>query len=40
MLGTDPQFWLNLQSQHDLAQADKAAGPAIRRLPTRAAGVG
>ena len=35
--GTDPQFWLNLQSQYDLARADEAAGAAIRRLPTRSA---
>lgn len=35
--GTDPQFWLNLQSQFDLAQADKATGETIRHLPTRAA---
>lgn len=34
--GTDPQFWLNLQSQFDLAQADKATGEKIRHLPTRA----
>ena len=33
----DPQFWLNLQSQFDLAQADKATGETIRHLPTRAA---
>lgn len=35
--GTDPQFWLNLQSQFDLAQADKETGETIRHLPTRAA---
>ena len=35
--GADPQFWLNLQAQYDLVQAHKAAGAAIRRLPTRAA---
>ena len=34
--GTDPQFWLNLQAQFDLAQADKEAGEFIRHLPTRA----
>ena len=34
--GTDPQFWLNLQSQFDLAQADKETGEVIRHLPTRA----
>lgn len=33
--GTDPQFWLNLQSQFDLAQADKETGEVIRHLPTR-----
>lgn len=33
---TDPQFWLNLQSQFDLAIADKETGNAIRHLPTRA----
>jgi len=35
--GTDPQFWLNLQSQFDLARADKETGEMIRHLPTRAA---
>ena len=34
--GTDPQFWLNLQSQFDLAQAHKETGATIRHLPTRA----
>jgi addiction module HigA family antidote len=34
--GTDPQFWLNLQAQHDLVLADKETGAAIRHLPTRA----
>lgn len=33
--GTDPQFWLNLQSQYDLAMADRQTGDAIRHLPTR-----
>lgn len=33
--GTDPQFWLNLQTQCDLAIADRATGDAIRHLPTR-----
>ena len=32
--GTDPQFWINLQSQFDLAVADKRNGDAIRSLPT------
>lgn len=34
--GTEPQFWLNLQSQFDLAQAHKQTGETIRHLPTRA----
>ena len=32
--GMDPQFWLNLQSQFDLAVADRRVGPAVRALPT------
>lgn len=32
----EPEFWLNLQSQFDLAIADKETGHAIRHLPTRA----
>lgn len=35
--GTDPQFWLNLQAQWDLVQAEREKGEAIRHLPTRAA---
>lgn len=35
--GMDPQFWLNLQAQFDLAVAAKETGDAIRHLPTRAA---
>lgn len=34
--GTHAEFWLNLQAAHDLRQAERAVGPAIRRLPTRA----
>ena len=34
--GIDPQFWLNLQAQFDLAVADRQTGEAIRHLPTRA----
>lgn len=34
--GTDPQFWLNLQAQFELAIADKETGEAIRHLPTKA----
>ena len=33
--GVDPQFWLNLQAQFDLAIADRETGDAIRQLPTR-----
>ncbi len=33
--GMDAQFWLNLQSQYDLAQADSETGETIRHLPTR-----
>ena len=33
--GTNPQFWLTLQTQFDLAIADRATGDAIRHLPTR-----
>ena len=32
--GMDPQFWLNLQSQFDLAAADQRVGSAVRALPT------
>ena len=34
--GVEPQFWLNLQAHFDLVCADREAGDAIRRLPTRA----
>jgi antitoxin HigA-1 len=33
--GVDPQFWLNLQTQHDLAVADRQIGKTIRHLPTK-----
>lgn len=32
--GVDPQFWMNLQSQYDLATADALVGAGIRELPT------
>lgn len=35
--GTDPQFWLNLQTQFELVVADKETGEAIRHLPTKEA---
>ena len=34
--GTDPQFWLNLQSAFDLRVAQEEVGGAIARLPVRA----
>jgi len=33
--GMSPQFWLNLQSAYDVRVAEKLAGAAIRKLPTR-----
>ncbi len=30
----DPQFWMNLQSQYDLALAAGRVGAAVRALPT------
>jgi len=33
---TNPQFWLNLQAQFELAVADAQTGQVIRRLPTKA----
>ncbi|MEM6888174.1 MAG: HigA family addiction module antitoxin [Pseudomonadota bacterium] len=32
--GTDPQFWLNLQTQFELAVAGHEIGNTIRHLPT------
>src|SRR5215475_1555485 len=32
--GTTAEFWLNLQSLHELRIAQKKAGKSIRRLPT------
>ncbi len=34
--GTDPQFWLNLQSAYEIRVAMKKAGHEIARLPVRA----
>ena len=31
--GVDPRFWINLQSQFDLAAAHRRIGEAVRRLP-------
>ena len=33
--GTDPQFWLNLQAQFELAVAQQETGAAVRHLPTK-----
>lgn len=33
--GTNPQFWLNLQAQFELVQADRETGDSIRHLPTK-----
>jgi addiction module HigA family antidote len=35
--GTDPQFWLNLQTSYDIDLAIGQAGAEIKKLPTRAA---
>ena len=34
--GVDPQFWLNLQSEFDLAVAEGKVGDEVRELPTAA----
>ena len=34
--GVEPQFWLNLQSQYDLALAEQETGERVRELPTAA----
>lgn len=33
--GTDPRFWMDLQSAHDVRAAEKNAGAEIARLPRR-----
>jgi addiction module HigA family antidote len=37
--GTDPQFWLNLQTAYEVDMAIARAGNEIKKLPTRAAAV-
>lgn len=32
--GVEPQFWMNLQTQHDLAIAVQKIGEAVEALPT------
>lgn len=34
--GVDPQFWLNLQTQHDLVLAEQRVGKSVSELPTAA----
>lgn len=34
--GVSPEFWINLQTQFELATVDKKTNEAIRRLPTKA----
>ena len=34
----DPQFWMNLQSQYDLAMTERLVGEQVRILPTAAVG--
>ena len=34
--GVEPQFWLNLQTQYDLALAERQTGNRVRELPTAA----
>ena len=33
--GNEPEFWMNLQAQFDLAIAEQETGPAILQLPTK-----
>jgi antitoxin HigA-1 len=35
--GTDPQFWLNLQSSYEIDIAVEQVGAEIKKLPTKAA---
>ena len=36
--GMEPQFWMNLQAQFDLAEADRKVGASVEELPTAAEG--
>ncbi len=38
--GMEPQFWMNLQAQFDLAVADEQVGATVRNLPTVSDGQG
>ena len=33
--GNEPEFWMNLQAQFDLAIAEQETGQVIRKLPTK-----
>jgi len=37
--GTEPQFWLNLQSAYDIRLAEEKSGREISRLPVRAGAI-
>jgi addiction module HigA family antidote len=37
--GIDPQFWMNLQTQFDLATAERRVRETVRALPTTTPGV-
>lgn len=34
--GVQPQFWMNLQTQYDLVEAERRVGEDVRALPTAA----
>ena len=34
--GMDPQFWVNLQAQYELALVEQSVGAEVRALPTAA----
>ncbi len=34
--GTQPEFWLNLQTAYDVKEAERHLGATVRRLPTQA----
>ena len=36
--GVSPEYWMNLQSQYDLALVEQQVGEAVRALPTAADG--
>jgi antitoxin HigA-1 len=35
-LGTSPEFWLRMQTRHDLWRAQRAKQPKVRRFPRAA----